>query len=134
MSVQHVVAFQVWDKAGKRLRTVERRGKMFEVDGVYVKLFPIRVMAEAIDRTTRTLGNWERQGLFPKPMFKVPGTNCLRWYSEAQILRLNQIWLEFRDQGKGMHFDRDAFLSRIREVFYKADLERIKELDDNVQS
>lgn len=118
----HKVDFFVSDGIGKNLRKVFRPGRLFSVQGVDLKLFEVRVMAEAIARTPRTLKDWEREGVFPKPMYTVVGTRCNRWYSERQIRHANTVWLKYRQQGKSQHFDREGFLREIAEQFYLVDL------------
>lgn len=118
----HKVAFFVSDGIGHKLRKVFRPGRLFNVAGVDLKLFEIRVMAEAIGRTPRTLKDWEREGVFPKPMYVVNGTRCNRWYSERQILHANKVWMKYRQQGKSKHFDRTGFLAEIMEDFYLCDM------------
>lgn len=121
------IEFKVWDKLNHRLATVVREGRVFLVDGVPIKLFPIRVMAEAIDRIPRTIVDWERAGKFPKPMYAIPNARTKRWYSEHQILKLNEIWMSYRHKGKARHFPVADFLKEIRNIFYKIDTLKLKE-------
>lgn len=72
---------------------VERRGKVFVVGDREVELFPIRVLAEALDRTSDVIMRWERSGQFPKPIFEVPSEKlCGRWYSKEQITNMHRIF------------------------------------------
>ena len=122
MKSLHRVKIKQWSRVKKELVSREYGGRLFEIDGKYIKLFPLRVLAAAIDRTQRTITDWEREGIFPKPMYAVPGSNTKRWYSERQILALNEIWMKYRGQGKSAHFDKVAFLRDVAASFYKADL------------
>lgn len=102
----------------------EHAGRSFSVDDVEVRLFKVSVLAEAIDRKQRRIVDWERAGIFPRPMYTVPGSNYKRWYSEGQILMANAVWQKHREKGKSRHFDLQAFLQEINDQFYQVDLQR----------
>jgi hypothetical protein len=120
-----MISFKVWDKNRKNYITAYKYGRLFDLDGVDIKLFPIRVMAEAVNRTNVTLLAWEKEGRFPTPMYKVPNTIIKRWYSENQILKANEIALKYAPKGKSKHLDVDNMLKEFRDMFYKVDLEII---------
>jgi len=120
------VVIRVTDPVTKQLRNSTRPGRVFTVGGVKIKLFPIGVMAEALDRKQRTIIEWEKQKLFPTPMYAVPNSRTKRWYSEAQILACNELWLQYRGNGKSKHFPVEEFLMKIRSFFYKVDIDRAK--------
>ncbi len=121
------ITFQGYDRIAKALRNRKALGRVFLVGGVAIKLYPVGVLADAIDRKPRTIIEWEKAGLFPKPMYAVPNTNYKRWYSERQVLFCNQLWLEFRNKGKAKHFPYEEFLKRVRERFYRVDVDAAKE-------
>lgn len=123
------VTIQVMEPvARKRTVAARRPGRVFEVGGMPIKLFPIGVMAEAIDRKQRTIVEWERSKLFPKPMYAVPKSRCVRWYSERQILAANALWLRYREKGKAKHFPVTEFLAELRGFFYTVDVDAAKGL------
>lgn len=74
-------------------RIVPREGKLFVVGGKEVELFTVQTMAEAIDRIPKTIGILERRGLFPRPLYRVPGSGREdRWYSAAQVVNANAVF------------------------------------------
>jgi len=103
------------------LHTVERTGKMFELDGEQIELFPIGVLAEALDRSAHTIKLAELKGEFPKPMFRVPGSRTKRWYSSIQILNLHRL-MYLRNGGRKYFQDRDVYelwVQEVKDIFYK---------------
>lgn len=101
-------------------------GRVFNLEGVSVKLFPVRVLARAIDRTVITIATWEREGRFPKPMWSVTGSNTKRWYSEAQLEALNSVANEYHKQGRSRRLRLGEMLERFRKVFYTADMDKMR--------
>jgi hypothetical protein len=116
-------------KKPKPWRKVQRTGLLYAVAGETVELFPLRVMAEALDRSSATLVKWETLGKFPKPLFsrsdnpKAPK----RWYSATQVLNLHRL---FRFKYGGLKFlnvdayhgptpeRMEQFINDVRRVFY----------------
>jgi hypothetical protein len=104
-------------------RAVTRKGKMFDVKGVQLELFSTTVMAEAIDRTRQTLIDWERRGLFPKPIFQIstapgqPGKK--RLYASVQVLNLHRLmWNKY--QCRSNHtFKSEEWFADVRLIFYR---------------
>jgi len=122
------IHFDVYDRDTKMIKRVERRGRRFKVTAdTEVDLFPISVLAEALDRTTQTIMQWERLGLFPKPMYIVTETiRIRRWYSRDQILGIVKLMKRYKKAKKtaiGMHFDKEGFLAAVREQFARFDIE-----------
>jgi hypothetical protein len=90
-----------------------------------VYLYPIGVMAAAIDREPIMIVRWEAKKLWPKPMWVVPDKKIKRWYSRDQIKMAHRIYwaLARGDHGVGhsRHFPHDEFLKRVRAEFYAVD-------------
>lgn len=107
-----------------------RTGRVFVVSGIEIALFPIAVMAEAVERDTKTLRRWEKEGRWPKPLWKVPDKRCLRWYSRNQIVKAHELYRTFsRGEygfGHSPHFDVIGFCNAIREMFYRVDCEAVE--------
>lgn len=118
---------RVWDREKKALYKHTYYGRNFVLEGVAVKLFPVRVLARAIDRTSTTIALWEREGRFPKPMWSVAGSNTKRWYSSAQLQALNSIANEYHTQGRSRRLRVDEMLERFRKAFYTADMDKMRE-------
>jgi hypothetical protein len=75
-------------------RRVTRYGRNFMVGETVLELFPVGLMAEAIDREPKTLVKWEKLGLFPKPVYEIEGNLHFgnRWYSAAQLANANTLF------------------------------------------
>lgn len=117
------ITYEVYDADTETKKIVTRYGKRFEVSpGNSVDLFPIRVLAEALGRTAQTIVIWEREGLFPVPMYKVTNHRCKRWYSRDQIFSLVELMRRF-DFYKNKYFDKAGFLKEVRGHFYRIELE-----------
>lgn len=104
-------------------RIVSRKGAEFQLsDGEIVELFTISVIAEAMDRTPQSLLNWERKGVFPKPLFKAGSDSQKRWYSSTQITNLHRlVWGKYHCR-KNHTLDSDQFFGDIKELFYQPDV------------
>jgi hypothetical protein len=101
------------------IRTVFRKGHEFQVDDATIELFTLQILAEAIDRQRETIMEWEKRGLFPKPLFQVAGHRIKRWYSSIQVLNLhNLMWGRYQCR-KNQSMDMDSFFSDVRKVFYE---------------
>lgn len=77
-------------------RTVVRKGKPYKnpSGGDPIELFPISVMAEAVERTPKAIVLWEKQGLFPLPTYKLASggkVSTHRAYSGVQIVAANNL-------------------------------------------
>ena len=96
--------------------TVQRYlGRVFEVEGVTIELYPIRVLARTIRRVSFTVRIWERDGLFPKPMFILPYQHgqTKRWYSKVQIANVRAVWRDYNNRKMARQF-----LEEVWRVFY----------------
>lgn len=117
------ITFDVWDADMRQWKPVTRNGKKYRLDtDVDIDLFPIRVLAEAIGRTPQTIVIWEREGLFPGPVYNVQNHRCKRWYSRGQILGVAGAMRRL-DCKRGKYFDKDGFLKEVRDNFVNYDLE-----------
>lgn len=116
------IAFEVFDKDTLLYKTVRRHGRRFKTTvDTEVDLFPVSVLAESIGRTIQTIILWEREGLFPAPMYVVPDTRKKRWYSRDQILGLARLMKRY-NLIKKPYFDKHSFLTEVRSHFAKFDL------------
>lgn len=105
---------------------VARKGKMFDIGGQPVELFTLEVLAEAIDRTSYTVLEWERAGKFPRPVYRLNGvsehTARKRLYSSVQIMNLHYLTWDYykcrKTGGRHSHFSTDGYLLDIRNIFY----------------
>lgn len=124
------IEFPLWNEDLRRAITVRRKGRLFQVSGVDVALFPISVMAEAIGRDVKTLRRWEREKTWPVPMWRVPDKRCKRWYSAKQIQFVQQQHDQMSEGKWGFshspHFPLKQFLSAVRGGFYKCDAVNVK--------
>lgn len=100
---------------GKKYRAV-----VYDIDGREVELYRIGALAHALEHTVQQVCNWEREGLFPKPLYKISGGfgNCNRWYSKEQITNLRKVWVAFPLR-KGHYKCKKDFFKYARIVFYK---------------
>jgi hypothetical protein len=69
---------------------VSRRGERYDLGGETVELFRIGTLAEALDRDVRTLKEWEKAGLLPRPLFEIIGSTHRR-YSAVQVISANRL-------------------------------------------
>lgn len=90
--------------------------RLYSVSGRTVELYPVRVLAEALHRTPICVKNWERAGLFPKPLFKLAEDPERRLYSRAQIVNLWQTHNRFPFSAR-YHTLKQEFFALIRQVF-----------------
>lgn len=88
------------------------------VAGQPVELYKPQVLAAALDRTSRSIRNWEVEGLIPKPLFEVRGipTEGRRWYSREQIINLWQTHNRFPFSARQHHL-REQFFALFNQVF-----------------
>ena len=111
--------FRPKNPKGFPTRVVRRKGQVFDINGEKLELFPIGVLAEAMDRSNKCILRWEKDKLFPKPLFKVPGKGeKKRWYSAMQITNCHRIAWHRHKFSKGRHFNPRTFCSEVRSVFY----------------
>lgn len=116
------IIFDTYDSDLKMFKKVKRRGKKYQTSvDTQIDLFSIAILAEALNRTPQVVICWEKEGVFPTPMYVVSNEKK-RWYSRAQILGIQQI-LYKQKITKGRFFDRGKFLGEVRERFTKFDLE-----------
>jgi hypothetical protein len=109
--------YNIYDKDFQQQRKVKRFGRVFIVGEKEIELFPVGVLAEIIDRTPQTITMWEKQGVFPRPMYKLPSGKCTRWYSKNQILGIQKIYKEVGPT-KSRHFDKERFFSEVKRNFF----------------
>jgi hypothetical protein len=65
-----------------------KRSRKFTIAGVEQEFFGTKELAEALNRTSITIRDWERQGKIPKATFVRPGKDARgkrRLYSLAQV-------------------------------------------------
>jgi len=100
----------------KRWVMAYRRGRVFEIDGRTLELFPVQVLAETIARTSQSIIKWEKSGLFPAPMFKIPVVpkRSNRWYSKIQIANIRAVYQQYPKR----HEVR-SFLKAVWPIFYQ---------------
>jgi hypothetical protein len=84
------------DSDYERWATVTRNGKLFKdpVTKHPVELFKIGVLAEAVERSTKALILWEKEGLLPMPTYKLSAEGAVashRVYSAAQVTSANSL-------------------------------------------
>jgi len=103
-------------------RDVKREGRWFVVEGEQLELFQLKVLCQALDRTRETILQWEKDELFPKSMFRVPGSRIIRWYSGVQIINLHNLLHYKYGNTKSLHFQKTAFLQDVQEVFYEREV------------
>lgn len=121
------IEFEKFSEDVGRVVTVRRQGRLFNVGGVNVSLFPVSVLAEAIQRDVKTIRRWERAKKWPKSMWGVPDGRCKRWYSANQIMAFHQ---EHKRLSKGdwgfshsPYFPLADFLKFVQEKFRTVDEE-----------
>lgn len=122
------IRLKKWDKDLGRYVEVTRKGKVYDLDGRNVELFPVRVLAEALDRTSQSIQRWHREKTLPPPMFKTPGENVNRVYSKWQIINVAHLYVTRYDR-KNRYFDKEKFLSEVRAVWYKTEF--LPEVENN---
>ena len=119
--VRDFVGYDPKKRSKPIMHMVERTGRIFQMDNEDIELFPVGVLAEALDRSSHTLKLLELKGEFPKPMFRVTGSRTKRWYSSVQILNLHRL-MYLRHGGRKYFQDRELYelwLSDVKELFYK---------------
>lgn len=127
---RRTITFEVWSRDQKKLIKVKREGKLFDLSGRDLLLFPVGVMCEAIGRDVVTLRRWERQKIWPLPQWLPKGSDprCKRWYSAAQILMAHEQYKHFSKGSYGLshsrHFNLNGFLSAVAKEFYVIDAQK----------
>ena len=101
---------------------VQRKGQKWAdpTTGGVIELFRIKTFAEALDRTTEVIKDWERKKYIPPPLFAPENEQCKHWYSAVQIINCHRIMLG-RYGGRKYMQDRtmfDRFIQDIRSVWY----------------
>lgn len=102
------------------VKAVTRKGKMFAVGGgAELELFMLSVLAQAMDRSVKTLLAWEKRGLLPKPMYELTDHRIRRWYSKEQVTNLHRVmWVKYSCR-KNHTMDLEALAEDIRRVFWE---------------
>lgn len=105
---------------------MKRVGRLYVVEGRSVELFPVKVMAEALERGRICLVMWERNELFPKPMYNIAGHRHVRWYSAEQIVNASVLYRAMggtRNGGrKSCGFRIHDYLAKLSVIFYRVDV------------
>lgn len=109
-------------KGRNHYRVVTRKGRTFAVGDRRVELFTLGVLAEAIDRKTNTIVNWERAGKFPKPLYSVPSSKYKRWYSAEQVMNLHHLMHYRYGNAKTCQFDPQQFFTDVSRVYYESEI------------
>lgn len=114
------IVLPLYDAERKRWVMSHRRGRVFDVEGRTIELFPLKVLARAIARTPQAVKLWEHDKRFPEPMFKVPAGNKVptRYYSKVQIANIRALYKKYDTRKRGI----DGFLREVWKVFYKLEL------------
>lgn len=86
------------------------KGKKFKINGVYIELFPISELANALGRTTQTVRKWEANGVIPKAIFRDKSKK--RLYSREQIELIVKV-AEEENIRQGEALERTNFSKRI---------------------
>jgi hypothetical protein len=125
---EEVIAFKVWvTEARQFVEATFRTGRVYEVKGLRIVLFPISVMAAAVGRDRETITLWERDKRWPKTKWQVPDKRTKRWYSKLQIQEVHRIHWELCKGDYGLarsrHFPFDEFFKRVRECWHRVDAE-----------
>lgn len=107
-------------RAKPRYREVSRAGEVYDIGGVEVELFKIKVFSEAIDRTDDVVKKWTKKGHIPPPLYAVTGHVCKNWYSREQVINCNRL---FMGRWKGKKYlsrpgEFETFVADLKEVFY----------------
>lgn len=102
------------------------RGKVFQLPtGQVVELYPIQVLARALNRTDHAIRLWERAGEIPKPLFRIasssPAQEQRRYYSRVQIVNLHQAHNRFPFSAGRPHM-RLAFFALFNAVFDEGEI------------
>lgn len=119
---------------GWRIEKIRKQGRLFSVGGIEIAMFPVSVVALAVEREVKCIHRWERAKQWPKPQWLVPDKRCKRWYSGAQI---NAIHTEYKRVSKGSygfshspHFPLSEFLKWVRTNFRTFDVLAIAKLKE----
>jgi len=68
------------------------RKKAIRFQGQVITVYSIGYLAHNAKRSTDTVRRWERKGILPDPLFKIPNSN-LRWYTATEIYGYTRIFL-----------------------------------------
>lgn len=105
---------------------VIKKGLFVDLGGELIELFRIGVLADALDRHPVQIKVWERQKLFPPPLFDVEVKKHAtqerkqRWYSSVQIANCHFVMQKKYGGRKNLTGpgEMDCFLADLRAVFY----------------
>lgn len=113
------IRLPIFQAKEKRWTVGYRRGRVFDVDGRSLELFPVHVLAETIGHSAQSIKRWERSKMFPAPMFKVPivAKRATRWYSKVQIANIRAVYSQYPKKGQVEEFCRQVW-----PVFYKLEM------------
>lgn len=96
-------------------------GKVYDVKGMKIRLFPISVLARELtktlkeERTTQTIRKWEASGILPKHTF---ANGQKRLYSMEQIKTICKIAKEEKIR-QGYAMSLTNFSTRVHEELFK---------------
>jgi hypothetical protein len=105
--------------------------RVFDVNGIKLELYTVGALAKALGRWIGTIQDWEKDGLIPKPIFKVTGNTHverLRWYSRQQIVNIYQVSNRFPFTAGRPHL-KDVFFTAINKVFDEGEIINVGELE-----
>lgn len=126
VSKEEAITFKVWVRSANRfVDATYTTGRVFDVGGVRVVVFPISVMAEAVGRDRETLVKWEKEKRWPSTRWKVPDKRTKRWYSKEQILAAHRIHWKLCGGDYGVshsrHFNFFEFFKLVRQCWFTVD-------------
>lgn len=113
-------------KVEKQIEAWEEKSRILTVNGHDVEFFTIGQLAMALNRKPVTIRVWERDGVIPKAMFRMPSKDARgkhRLYTRKQVEGMIQIARE-----EGMLYDLSKkisttnFSARVIELFRTAGL------------
>ena len=109
------IRLPVFDSKSSRWVVAYRRGRVFEIEGKTLELFPIQVLAETIGHSVQSIKRWERLKQFPAPMFKIPviPKRSTRFYSKTQIANIRAVFDKYPKRTQVREFCKNVWT-----VFY----------------
>lgn len=129
------IEFQYWMRPMRQMVLVRFEGRVYQIHGERIVLYPINVMAAALWRDREAIVRWEQEGKWPKPKWKLDDKRTKRWYSKAQILEAHRIHWQLCEGDYGYshsrHFDLEEFFKRVKATFHRVDGEFVKRVKAN---
>lgn len=102
----------------------KHKALIYPLEGRTIELYRVGALADALEKTSQLIIKWEKDKLFPKPLYRMQGSgfgNCKRWYSKEQIVNLRKVWMLFPlRKGAGRH--KNNFFKTVHRVFYKTNI------------